>query len=104
MGHPDFRVGGKVFATLGYPDDRYGTIMVSPMDQELLVRDHPKAFKPATGAWGRSGTTSVLLRLAPSRVVAIALEAAWQRRAPKANKLPAAAGPRRAAKRPGKAP
>jgi hypothetical protein len=84
MTHPDFRVGGKIFATLGYPDDRYGTIMVSSIDQELLLRDHPKAFKPAAGAWGRSGSTSVLLRLAPRRAVKIALEAAWNRRAPKA--------------------
>ena len=82
MGHADFRVGGKIFATLGYPDRRYGTIMLSPNDQELLVRDHPKAFKPASGAWGRSGSTSVLLRLASRRAVAIGLEAAWERRAP----------------------
>jgi hypothetical protein len=56
--------------------------MVSPQDQALLVRDHPKAFKPAPGAWGHSGSTSVLLRLAPRRAVTIALEAAWNRRAP----------------------
>jgi len=83
MGHPDFRVGGKIFATLGYPDKRFGTIMVSPEDQALLIRDHPKAFKPAAGAWGRSGSTSVLLRLAPRRAVTVALEAAWSRRAPR---------------------
>src|SRR5688572_14073488 len=83
MGHPDFRVGGKIFATLGYPDDRFGTIMVSSRDQALLVRDHPKAFKPAPGAWGCSGSTSVLLRLAPRPTVTIAVEAAWSRRAPK---------------------
>jgi hypothetical protein len=82
MGHPDFRVGGKIFATLGYPDRRHGTIMLSPHDQELLVRDHPKAFKPAAGAWGRAGSTSVLLRVAPRRAVTIGLEAAWERRAP----------------------
>ncbi len=83
MGHPDFRVGGKIFATLGYPDTRFGTIMVSPQDQDLLIRDHPKAFVPAAGAWGRAGSTSVLLRVAPRRAVAVALEAAWRRRAPK---------------------
>jgi hypothetical protein len=80
MGHPDFRVGGKIFATLGYPDDRFATVMLSPQDQTFLVRDHPKAFKPAPGAWGRSGSTSVLLRVASRAAVAIALEAAWQRR------------------------
>src|SRR5687768_5463902 len=82
MGHPDFRVGGKIFATLGYPSAGFATVMVSPQDQDLLIRDHPKAFIPASGAWGRAGSTSVVLRLAPRRVVAVALEAAWRRRAP----------------------
>ena len=80
-GHPDFRVNGKIFATLGYPDNRFGTLVLTPEDQSLLVQSHPKAFKPAAGAWGRSGCTSVLLRLAPRRAVQAALEAAWERRA-----------------------
>jgi hypothetical protein len=83
MGHPDFRVAGKIFATLGYPDARFGTIMLSPADQDLLVRDHPKAFAAAAGAWGKAGSTSVSLRTAPRRVVAMALESAWKRRASK---------------------
>ena len=83
LGHPDFRVAGKIFATLGYPDSGYGTIMVSPQDQDFLIRHHPKAFAPAAGAWGRSGSTSVLLRLASRKAVSVALEAAWQRRASK---------------------
>jgi len=82
MGHPDFRVGGKIFATLGYPDEQFGTVMVSPEDQSLLVRRYPKAFTPAAGAWGRSGSTSVRLRQAPARALRIAIEAAWERRAP----------------------
>ena len=83
MGHADFRVGGKVFATLGYPDERYGAAMLTPQDQDLLVRDHPKTFAPAAGAWGASGSTHILLRGASKRAVAIALEAAWRKRAPK---------------------
>ena len=83
MGHPDFRVRGKIFATLGSPDARFGTLMASPQDQDLLIRDHPKAFGPAAGAWGRAGGTSVLLRLAPRKALAVALEAAWRRRAPR---------------------
>jgi hypothetical protein len=83
MSHPDFRVGGKVFATLGYPDDEFGTLMISPEDQSILVRKHPKAFKPVAGAWGKAGSTSVLLRVAPQRAVRTALEAAWERRASK---------------------
>jgi hypothetical protein len=103
MGHPDFRVGGKIFATLGYPNDRFGTVMVSPEDQSLLVRKYPKAFAPAAGAWGRSGSTSVQLRHAPARALRIAIEAAWERRAPgskpaqtRSRKGPAAKGRPRA--------
>jgi hypothetical protein len=83
MGHPDFRVGGKIFATLGYPDAGCGTVMVSAEDQSILVRKYPKAFAPAAGAWGRSGSTSVHLRHAPARAIRTAIEAAWERRAPR---------------------
>ena len=82
-GHPDFRVGGKIFATLGYPDARSGALMLTPQDQDFLLRDYPRAFIPAVGAWGRAGSTMVLLRAAPRKAVAIALESAWKRRAPK---------------------
>jgi hypothetical protein len=87
MGHPDFRVGGKIFATLGYPDAKFGTVMISPSDQDLLVRRYPKAFIPAAGAWGRSGSTSVRLALAPRGAVKVALESAWSLRAPKKLRL-----------------
>ena len=83
MGHPDFRVGGKIFATLGYPDARFAMIMLSPLDQDLVLRSYPKAFAAAAGAWGKSGSTSVTLRTASRRAVALALESAWKRRAPK---------------------
>lgn len=83
MGHPDFRVSGKIFATLGYPTQGFATIMVSPFDQDLLLQSHPKAFAPAAGAWGSSGSTTVMLRVAPRHAVRLALEAAWKKRAPK---------------------
>ncbi|MFN2565843.1 MAG: MmcQ/YjbR family DNA-binding protein [Gemmatimonadaceae bacterium] len=83
MGHADFRVGGKIFATLGYPSDHFAAVMLSPQDQDLIMRDHPKTFAPAAGAWGASGSTTVVLRGASKRAVAIALEAAWRKRAPK---------------------
>lgn len=83
MGHADFRVGGKIFATLGYPDANFGMVAVSPQVQDLLVRRHPKAFTPAPGAWGRAGSTSVRLAVAPRLAVKYALESAWTRRAPK---------------------
>jgi hypothetical protein len=83
MGHADFRVGGKIFATLGYPSDRFAVVMLSPQDQDLIMRDHPKTFTPAAGAWGAAGSTTIVLRAASKRAVAIALEAAWRKRAPK---------------------
>jgi hypothetical protein len=81
MGHPDFRVGRKIFATLGYPDASHGTVMVKPHEQDLLVQEHPRTFTPVSGAWGRAGATSVKLAKAPRRAVALALESAWHRRA-----------------------
>lgn len=83
MGHPDFRVGNKIFATLGYPGDLFGTVILSPQDQDFFVRNHPKAFAPAKGGWGKAGATTVTLRAASKRAATIALEAAWKRRAPK---------------------
>lgn len=82
MGHPDFRVGRKIFATLGYPDASHGTVMLKPQEQDMLVKKHPHAFTPVSGAWGRAGATSVKLSTAPRRAVALALESAWHRRAP----------------------
>ena len=83
MGHADFRVAGRIFATLGYPDDRYAVTLLTPQDQEFLVRDYPKAFAAVPGGWGASGSTRVILSRAGKRAVALALEAAWRNRAPK---------------------
>jgi hypothetical protein len=83
MGHADFRVGGKIFATLGYPDERFGVVMLTPQDQDVLVRGFPKIFAPVAGKWGASGSTTVTLRTATKRAVGLALDAAWRRRAPK---------------------
>ncbi|MES2178986.1 MAG: MmcQ/YjbR family DNA-binding protein [Gemmatimonadota bacterium] len=83
MGHADFRVGGKIIATLGYPNARCAVVMLPPHDQDLLVRDHPQAFTPAAGKWGASGSTNILLDAASVETVTMALEAAWRKRAPK---------------------
>ena len=83
MGHSDFRVGGKIFATLGYPNAKFGTVIISPQEQDLLLRQHPNAFAAAPGAWGRAGSTSVRLAVAPRLAVKYALESAWTRRAPR---------------------
>ena len=83
MQHPDFRVGGKIFATLGYPDEHWAMVKVSPRKQAELVRSHPDVFSPANGASGRRGSTSVCLRAATKPVAQEALEAAWRNAAPK---------------------
>ena len=81
MGHPDFRVGGKIFATLAYPSREWGVVMLAPDDQEFFVKAKPRAFTPAPGAWGRAGSTQVRLRQAPKGLVREAMIAAWRRRA-----------------------
>jgi hypothetical protein len=83
MGHADFRVGGRIFATLGHPSDQFAVVMLTPSDQDLLVRDHPDSFAPVKGGWGASGSTTVTLAKARVRPTTAALEAAWRKRAPK---------------------
>ena len=83
MDHPDFRVRGKIFATLGYPADGWGMVKLTPTDQQLLVLAEPDVFVPAKGAWGRRGATTVLLRSAKKSTVAQALATAWRNTAPK---------------------
>jgi hypothetical protein len=83
MGHPDFRVGGRIFATLGHPRRGWAMIKLPPEDQRFLVRTRPACFRPAPGAWGRSGSTHLQLRLAPKGVVRDALAIAWRAQAPK---------------------
>jgi hypothetical protein len=83
MGHPDFRVGGKIFATLGYPRTDFGMVALTPEQQELFVRTEPKTFTPVPGGWGKKGSTHVLLRTARKAAVREALTVAYQNRAPK---------------------
>jgi hypothetical protein len=81
--HPDFRVGGKVFATLGYPRAGYGMVKLPPKEQVFFIEAEPKAFQPAAGAWGLRGSTVVLLRAANKSSVQKAMLAAWRNTAPK---------------------
>lgn len=78
MGHPDFRIGGRIFATLGVPGRGWGMVKLTPEQQELFVRSQPKAFKPVNGAWGRSGATNVALPTARKSAVREALTMAWE--------------------------
>ena len=82
MDHPDFRVRGKIFATLG-PGEQWGMVKLTPAEQASFVRTDPEAFQPFPGAWGRRGSTRVILGAAQEFVVAQALRAAWRNTAPK---------------------
>jgi len=82
MGHPDFRVGGKIFATLGYPDARWAMVKLTPEQQEAFVVADPVAFTPVKGGWGRGGATNVLLRKAKVASVRTAVMTAWRNVAP----------------------
>ena len=66
MGHPDFRLEGRIFATLGYPDERHGMVRLAPPQQQKFLKMAPEVFSPCAGAWGRRGATVV--RLASARV------------------------------------
>lgn len=82
MNHPDFRVAGKIFATLGYPNKERAMVKVTPVEQEMLVRAEPAVFTPVKGAWGLKGCTSVNLEAAKKTTLHRAIAAAWQLAAP----------------------
>ena len=77
MGHPDFRVNGRIFATLT-ADEREGMTVLPAAEQKQLVGKYPAAFRPAAGAWGRQGCTMILLSKATKRDARGALLLAWQ--------------------------
>jgi len=77
MGHPDFRLNGRIFATL-HQGGKTGMVKVSPDQQEELVRERPDVFAPESGAWGRQGCTRVHLAHADEEVIGAALTLAWQ--------------------------
>ena len=82
MGHPDFRVGGKIFATLTTDKDR-GMARLNAEQQGWFLTNSPESFEPAAGAWGERGATIVLLESADETLVQRALNAAWRNTAPK---------------------
>ena len=94
MGHPDFRVGGKIFATLGYASEGRGVLLLSPDEQHEVIGQHPEMFESVPGGWGRRGSTQVILKQIARPVLEAAMRKAWQRKAPKR-----LSKPRRVAKR-----
>lgn len=77
MGHPDFRANGRIFASL-HGNEETGTMKLAPEEQSALMREHPKMFMPAAGAWGRQGWTVVRLAVAREATLRGALLLAWQ--------------------------
>ena len=76
MHHPDFRVAGKIFASLGVPDKNWSMVKLTPEQQREFIRTAPKVFKPCSGAWGQQGATNVYLGIADPSIVHAALDAA----------------------------
>ena len=83
MGSPDFRVGGRIFATLASQRQGYGNLMLTPEVQAEFVAEAPDLFLPVAGGWGRNGATHLRLANASEEVAAGALRAAWQLRVAK---------------------
>lgn len=93
MGAVDFRVGGRVFATLASVKDGYGNLMITPEMQAAFIEDAPELFVPIHGGWGRMGMTHIRLAVATRDQLTGALHAAWKLRVDKN----AAARPRKRA-------
>jgi hypothetical protein len=83
MGAADFRVGGRIFATLASISQGYGNLMLSVEQQKAFVEEQPESFLPIAGGWGRMGATHIRLAAATEDVLAGALHTAWKRRVEK---------------------
>jgi hypothetical protein len=77
MGHPDFRANGKIFATI-HGDSKSGMVKLTPEQQQVFLSEHPDAFEPESGAWGRAGCTKVQFDKVTADVLGNALTSAWQ--------------------------
>jgi hypothetical protein len=86
MGAADFRVGGRIFATLASRDQGYGNLMLPVEQQRAFLEDQPELFLPVAGGWGRMGATHIRLDLASEDVLAGALRTAWKLRVEKNGK------------------
>ena len=83
MGAADFRVGGRIFATLASQSKGYGNLMLTPELQADFVAEAPKVFLPVADGWGRNGATHVRLAEVNEELLAGGLEAAWKLRTEK---------------------
>ena len=80
MGAADFRVGGRIFATLASVQQGYGNLMLTSEQQAAFVKEQPDVFLPIAGGWGRNGATHVRLAMANEDLLAGALRTAWKLR------------------------
>jgi len=92
FGNPDFRVGGRIFATLSLERDGYCVLLLTSEQQAGMVEHAPEVFSPVPGGWGRNGSTRVLLAKAAPDVLEGALRTAWQ------NRVAKNAGPKKSGK------
>ena len=88
MNAVDFRVGGRIFATLASVNQGYGNLMLTPEQQAAFIADAPEVFLPAAGGWGKNGATHIRLLMADEDTLAGALKTAWNLRVAK-NQKPA---------------
>ena len=100
QGHADSRVRGKIFATLGYPDDGHGMVKLSTEEQAKRVRQFPAVFAPAKGTWGEQGSTLVKLEAATEVVARSAIRSAWELLVREETAVKAKPGTRKPATRP----
>lgn len=83
FGNADFRVGGRIFATLALESEGYGVLLLTPEQQAGMVEDAPEVFSPVPGGWGRQGATRVRLAKVTPEILEGVMRIAWRRRAPK---------------------
>jgi hypothetical protein len=83
FGNPDFRVAGKIFATLSLAKQGYGVLLLTPQQQQGMVEDEPAIFSPVPNGWGKHGATRVDLAKVSPGILKAALQTAWRKRAPK---------------------
>lgn len=83
MGSPDFRVGGRIFATLASQAEGFGNLMLTPAQQADFVEEQPDVYVPIKGGWGRMGMTHIRLSVATEDVLTAALRTAWKLRGEK---------------------
>jgi hypothetical protein len=84
LDHPDFRVGKRIFATLGYPTVAWAMVKLTPSQQRRYVGALPTVFVAVKGGWGLRGATNIKLRTATRAAVWPALVDAWRNTAPAA--------------------